>query len=47
MKKSLLELAITYKKMIHCLEIIETKQYIYIYIYDQIIEKYKKKMGYI
>ena len=29
--------------MIHCLEIIETKQN----IYDWIIEKYKRKMGYI
>ena len=32
--------------MIHCLEIIETKQNIYIYIYDWIIEKYKRKIGY-
>ena len=33
----------TYKKMIHYLEIIETKQN----IYDQTIEKYKRKMSYI
>ena len=34
-------------QMIHELEIIETKQYIYIYIYMTTIEKYKRKMSYI